>query len=625
MKKRVLSLFVLILVLLPYTCFAVTIPEHTGESKVEPTITERINVVFDNSDHEYVPNMLYQVIMMSAISENSQVWLYPIAGSAEPIIIQPTQDFINTNYTAYSKTSNEFKGENIIDVALNDLISDSSASKKKLVLYANHETYQIRKEYELYGFNNIAKRYPDITFARFYASGDSYDYSSQPNLEHMEGKDMIQMALIKNGYSSCDFIYDSVDGFIKIEKGKADKNIFIKAGVTGGKEVYAGDESYYINSAGSIQLADDTTKTLDPYISGCMIGGRKYDDYKDKKTVTGVSLSYNHISFGSRNINAFFTANGTTIDPSQEDLYIPVKNLSTIEVYYRSTPGAGICSDTATYNRSQDDKIENVFAEAEKVQEKEDKQEVTSKNFPSSSKSTETISLFENRNKKSILSTIMGIIGTIFAFLFRLVKLGIFAFIIGLIASKKFRAFIHIKILKSKFGPTFEKISIKIKTIIKEISGTAVKIKGNAEFHEKYVFISHASADLALPNNRIELVIKELEKKGVKCWISKNGIQPGQNYNAVLPEAIRHCSIFMVFISPTSAGSMEVTSEVSTAKEHKKMIIPIQIEPFELFKDFPDWSYMLKQSQKEDLFSSKSDVLNPFIDYVVKMYNEIDK
>jgi len=138
-----------------------------------------------------------------------------------------------------------------------------------------------------------------------------------------------------------------------------------------------------------------------------------------------------------------------------------------------------------------------------------------------------------------------------------------------------------------------------------------------------YVFISKASADMGLPNNRVALVVKELEKRGIKCWLSETGIKAGDNYNAVLPLAIRSCKMFLLFISPMSVKSSDVVSEIGTAKEYKKPIVPVQIEQFDLFKMYSDWAYMLKQYQKTDLFSSKEEDVKAICDQIVEAYNKI--
>ena len=301
-------------------------------------------------------------------------------------------------------------------------------------------------------------------------------------------------------------------------------------------------------------------------------------------------------------------------------------NAENVSIYQKESKGAGVCSAETVYNTEQDKKVTNKYyvepePEAETVKKSESKSE--SKNIFSLTKQT----VKNNKNSESIISKIFSVvlkvIKVILAIILTLLRLLIFAFIIGLIASKKFRAYIQLKILSSKYGPYYEKYSTKIRQIIKDIIDSGKKIKGDADLNTKFMFISKASADMATPNNRIELLIGELEKRGISCWLSEKGIKPGQNYNVVLPEAIRKCSLFLLFVSTMSVKSSEVISEISTAKEYKKNIIPVQIEPFDLFGEFTDWSYMLKPYQKTDLFNSKPDEVKQLADYIEQMFNNL--
>ena len=130
---------------------------------------------------------------------------------------------------------------------------------------------------------------------------------------------------------------------------------------------------------------------------------------------------------------------------------------------------------------------------------------------------------------------------------------------------------------------------------------------------------------MGLPNNRISLVVRELESRGISCWLSETGIKAGEDYNVVLPRAIQSCTLFLLFVSPMSVKSSEIVTEIGTAKEYKKIIVPVQIEPFNLFEKFPNWAYMLKQYQKTDLFASKQEDIKALADQIEKLYNENKK
>lgn len=612
--KRFFSFFVLLMMLTSTVCQAALIyPEYTGENKNAVTVNERINIVFDNSGHEYVKEMLVNVLIAASAAENTDIWLYPIAGSNEAIKVEPTKEFVEKNFAKYTKSSNEFKAENILDKAVNELVSDTSVTTKRLIMYVDGSTSSIRSEYSMSGpIYNHMDSYPDVHFTMFNASGSVYSpfFSSyqRDNYEIVSGEELPGFVLVKNGYSVCEATYTKESGVVTIDKGKVDNNIFVLAIDEGH------DWEYY----------DDG----EAYLGGCVMNASAYKSYLSKSKVKGVALSYNHIvaehgrdksSFAA----ALYTLDGNAVNPQTETLCIPVKNASKVTVYHRETKGAGVCSADTTYKTTQDKDIVNVYTSEETNSAKKNIEIASGKT--SAREALDEVwdySQEENGVKKFFKGAKM-VIGRIFSSIFSLLKILLVVGIIACIASGKVRSYLQLKILATKLGPAYEKLVVKIKTMMKDISNAGRKIKGNADLNGKYIFISKASADMIAPNNRIELVVCELEKRGIQCWTSEKGIKPGQNYNLILPEAIRKCALFLLFVSPMSVKSSDVVSEIGTAKEYKKNIIPVQIEPFDLFKQFPDWAYMLKQYQKTDLFQSKPDEIKMLADYIEQTFNEI--
>jgi len=603
----------LVLLWVPGLCYAdFTYPQYTGANQGEAAIDERINIVFDNSGHDEVKDMLIDIVKAAAVAENTAIWIYPVAGSAEPIRVVAGKDFANNYFTTYAKSSNEFKAENMVEKAREDLLNDNTVTTKRLILYADNETAQLRTEYDLYdGFKPYFENTPDVTFTVMYSSGSILDkhyltYNEAVLYDYMSTRGLCEFLLAKNGYSLCDSVYNQEQGILKLEKGKADNNVFVMA---------TNKNLYFYNDE----------ETADLYLGGCMMGTKAYESYAKSNKVNGVALSYHHTLLETNDGKdaiafALFTADGTTVNPLGDDVYIPLLNASDVSVYHRSTKGVGVCSAETTYNASQDKKIVN--ASAPKEEESEDKKNIsaalsTEKN-PFKTKETQSV-------PQKILAVVLSVLGTIFRILGIIIRLAIFAFIILLIASRKFRSYIQLKILNTKFGPLYEKTLIKIKKIISDIAGAGAKIRGNADLKGDYIFISKASADMGLPNNRITLLIRELESRGIACWLSETGIKAGEDYNVILPQAIRGCTLFLLFVSPMSVKSSDVVSEIGTAKEHKKNIIPVQIEPFDLFKDFPNWAYMLKQYQKTDLFTSKQEDIKSLADQIESTYNALKK
>ena len=636
--------FLLVFSLLPAICYAEFVyPTYIGTNQNELQITERINIVFDNSGHEDVKSMLNDVLMGSVVAENSAVWIYPIAGNFKPIRVMPGKEFLDSNFTAYSKSSNEFKTENVMETAMADLIADSSVSKKRFVLYVDDETAEKRSEYSTSnGLYPYFPSNPDILFSVFYSKGYMLEKrfmrgannDETTNIEYLSDSSFFNFMLVKNGYSVCDYVYDQKNGMLKIGKGQADNNIFVVATQRGTLPSNIGinfpavleTETETVSDIFSEDFSSDEN-SVPVYIGGAMMDAETHEKYLKKSKVKGVALSYNHTIIETRNqVAALFTADGTTINPLEEDIYIPVVNATEVLTYYRSTKGSGVCSAETSYNTKQDKDVYNYFLpkETEEVVSEEEVVEVTldpfSKNGTETQTPSETKSVF-----KTILNVVLYVIGKILKILTALIRLAIFAFVILMIVNRKFRSYIQLKILNTKYGPLYEKMIIKIKKIITDIAGAGAKIRGDADLKGDYVFISKASADMGLPNNRITLLVRELESRGISCWLSENGIKAGQDYNVVLPQAIKSCTLFLLFVSPMSVKSSEVVSEIGTAKEHKKTIVPVQIEPFDLFNEFPNWAYMLKQYQKTDLFSSKEDEIKALADQVESIFNSLKK
>ncbi len=613
--KRVLSFFVLLMMLTSIACSAAWVyPEYTGENKNAAEITERINIVFDNSGHEYVKSMLANTLIAASAAENTDIWIYPVAGSNEPIKVEPTKEFVEANFAKYTKSSNEFKEENMLDRAINELVSDTSVTTKRLIMYVDDSTSNIRSEYSKGGpIYDHMDNYPDVHFTMFDSNGYVYDpfFSSakRKNYEIVSGEQLPGFILVKNGYSKCEAAYTKESGVVTIEKNRANNNLFVLA--------INGNDSWDYNTDGVA------------YLSGCAMDAATYKDYLSKSKVKGVALSYNHIvadyyAVGLRSGDngsfaaALYTLDGDAVNPQTETICIPVKNATDVTVYHRESKGAGVCSANTTYKTSQDKDIVNVYAS----EEKEDTGIFATSKEQNDLDAAWAYAQEESGVKKFFMGVKM-VIGRIFRSVFSLLKILLVVGIIACLASGKVRSYLQLKLLATKLGPLYEKLVVKIKTIIRDISNAGRKIKGTADLNGKYIFISKASADMIAPNNRIELVICELEKRGIQCWTSEKGIKPGQNYNLILPEAIRKCSLFLLFVSPMSVKSPEVVSEIGTAKEYKKDIIPVQIEAFDLFKQFPDWAYMLKQYQKTDLFRSKPEEIKALADYIEQTFNEI--
>lgn len=90
-------------------------------------------------------------------------------------------------------------------------------------------------------------------------------------------------------------------------------------------------------------------------------------------------------------------------------------------------------------------------------------------------------------------------------------------------------------------------------------------------------FISYAGTDRELAT----LLVRELEAKGVRCWIAPRDIPPGQTYLAEIPKAIGESTALVLMLSKASMASDYVVREAEMALKMRKPMIPVRIEEVE--------------------------------------------
>lgn len=111
---------------------------------------------------------------------------------------------------------------------------------------------------------------------------------------------------------------------------------------------------------------------------------------------------------------------------------------------------------------------------------------------------------------------------------------------------------------------------------------TKMSFVEEAPFHayegdEPYIFASYAHADahMVFPE------LKRLNDLGLNIWYDQ-GIAPGNEWTEEIGEALDGCSLFIVFISRTSAESINVRNEINYALHEKKHFLAIYLEETEL-------------------------------------------
>lgn len=90
---------------------------------------------------------------------------------------------------------------------------------------------------------------------------------------------------------------------------------------------------------------------------------------------------------------------------------------------------------------------------------------------------------------------------------------------------------------------------------------------------EPYIFISYAHVDC----ERVFKEIKGFNENGYNVWYDE-GISPGNEWTDEIADALEKCALFVVFITPSSAGSPNVQNEINFAIGEKKPFIAIHLE-----------------------------------------------
>lgn len=88
------------------------------------------------------------------------------------------------------------------------------------------------------------------------------------------------------------------------------------------------------------------------------------------------------------------------------------------------------------------------------------------------------------------------------------------------------------------------------------------------------VFISYSSKDRLIA----DALCQAMEQEGIRCWIASRNIQSGEIFAKAIIAAIESCKVMVLVFSLETSLSDYVLSEVSTAFDEKKVIIPFKIE-----------------------------------------------
>jgi DNA polymerase III gamma/tau subunit len=126
------------------------------------------------------------------------------------------------------------------------------------------------------------------------------------------------------------------------------------------------------------------------------------------------------------------------------------------------------------------------------------------------------------------------------------------------------------------------------------------------------VFICYANPDKTVA----EAVCSKLEDSGIRCWIAPRDIWAGEEWDKAIMDAIPVCRIVVLVFSATSNDSPYCISEIRTAFDLKKEIIPILID-----NTLPHGRIALYLGSKQWLDAQKP----PLEQHLIKLVDEVKR
>jgi hypothetical protein len=89
------------------------------------------------------------------------------------------------------------------------------------------------------------------------------------------------------------------------------------------------------------------------------------------------------------------------------------------------------------------------------------------------------------------------------------------------------------------------------------------------------IFICYSSKDEAIARGVVEF----LEAEGLDCWIASRDVQPGQNYQETIVQALEKAQGIVFLFSESSGTSGEIKKELSLAGGYKTPVFPLRLSP----------------------------------------------
>ncbi|GAN67750.1 toll/interleukin-1 receptor domain-containing protein [Acetobacter orleanensis] len=121
------------------------------------------------------------------------------------------------------------------------------------------------------------------------------------------------------------------------------------------------------------------------------------------------------------------------------------------------------------------------------------------------------------------------------------------------------------------------------------------------------VFLSYSSKD----EDFAKKLVNDIEKRGLKCWMSCRDILPGEDYQSAIVKAMDQSVAMLLLFSGNANRSKEIAKELALASLRNKPVIPARIEDILPTGAF---EYQMTNAQFIDLFHNYGDALDRLCD-----------
>jgi uncharacterized protein YecT (DUF1311 family) len=89
------------------------------------------------------------------------------------------------------------------------------------------------------------------------------------------------------------------------------------------------------------------------------------------------------------------------------------------------------------------------------------------------------------------------------------------------------------------------------------------------------IFVCYARADCTF----VEKLVTDLRSEGISLWFDQHDIQPGDQWDSAVENALVNSPTLLIVLSPNSTSSQNVMDELAQALKLKKRIVPILHQP----------------------------------------------